>query len=191
MNHYQRIYKTINEMMLLRGATPHPSFVNPTQPDDLERKNMILHYLSPENETIVILFADSGLGKGQIQTYASQFMDLSANKGIIVVDSSGIKKAISSIAENSLRTLPIPVEVFADHELITNILGHELQPKFEIVKGDDKNIVYQTFATPDKLPKLRHDDPVARFIGCKMGDIIKTTQYVETGGEEIGYLTVV
>jgi DNA-directed RNA polymerase subunit H (RpoH/RPB5) len=191
---YARIFKTIEEMMTLRGFRKiRHDF------DGTTRESIRIDYIKSENsgtnsdEYTIILFADQGigLGKSQIQVYASRLEELGAKNGFIIVDSTGNKKAVSSIARNSLRSLRIPIEIFADHELVSNILQHELQPEFRIVHKDLHSDIFETFTTPDKLPKLRYDDPVARFIGCKIGDIVKTRQLIETGGCEIGYLAVV
>jgi len=72
------------------------------------------------------------------------------------------------------------------------IMGHELVPQHTIISDDKKEEVMKKFnTTPDQLPKIMDNDPVALSIGAKPGQIIQITRKSHTAKKAIAYRFVV
>ncbi len=69
---------------------------------------------------------------------------------------------------------------------------HMLVPKHEILNEEEaKELLEILGVSKEQLPKIRADDPIAREIGAKPGDIVKITRKSLTAGESVFYRLVV
>ena len=65
-------------------------------------------------------------------------------------------------------------EVFFDYELLMNIVEHELQPKFELLTEEEKEIKFKEYNIDKKnMSKMFSTDPIARYYAAKAGDIFR------------------
>ncbi|MEM3030918.1 MAG: DNA-directed RNA polymerase subunit H [Candidatus Micrarchaeia archaeon] len=63
-----------------------------------------------------------------------------------------------------------------------SILDHSLVPKHEILTKSEEERLLAEFSVPKSaLPKISADDPVAKAIGAKEGDVLRITRVDETG----------
>lgn len=68
------------------------------------------------------------------------------------------------------------------------VLEHELVPKHEIMSKTEAEEILKNYGIkPNQLPKIKIDDPVAKAIKAKKGDIVKITRASATAGEAIYY----
>lgn len=68
------------------------------------------------------------------------------------------------------------------------VLAHELVPKHEVLSSKNAEKVLESYGIKSsQLPKIRTDDPVAKGIKAKKGDIIKITRKSATAGEAVYY----
>ncbi|MFH1364715.1 MAG: DNA-directed RNA polymerase subunit H [Candidatus Aenigmatarchaeota archaeon] len=75
---------------------------------------------------------------------------------------------------------------------MTNILNHDLVPKYEILDKKQKELVLQKFDISIKqLPTIFSSDPIIKLINAKVGDVVKIRRKSLTAGESIYYRTVV
>ncbi|ADV65661.1 DNA-directed RNA polymerase subunit H [Desulfurococcus mucosus] len=73
-----------------------------------------------------------------------------------------------------------------------NVLEHELVPKHEILPPEEAYQVLKKLGVePWQLPWISINDPVAKAIGAKPGDIVKVIRKSPTAGEFITYRYVV
>lgn len=73
-----------------------------------------------------------------------------------------------------------------------NIFEHELVPKHEILSQEEAGKLLEKFRVKSYgLPHIKFDDPAARSIGAKPGDILKITRKGSTAGEHTYYRYVV
>lgn len=73
-----------------------------------------------------------------------------------------------------------------------NILDHTLVPKHIILSDKEKEEVLKKYrATLKQLPRILSNDPVAKVIGAKPGDVIKIIRKDPIAGESIYYRVVV
>ena len=65
-------------------------------------------------------------------------------------------------------------EVFFEHELMMNLIEHELQPKFELLTPEEKLIKMNEYNLNDRnLARMFSTDPVARYFNAKHGDVFR------------------
>ncbi len=73
-----------------------------------------------------------------------------------------------------------------------NVLTHELVPEHIIMNEEEKKQLLEKFnITINQLPKILKNDPAAKQIEAKEGDIIKIVRRSQTAGEAIYYRLVV
>ena len=69
---------------------------------------------------------------------------------------------------------------------------HILVPKHEVLSKEEAEEVLRTLGVrPEQLPKIRADDPIAREIGAKVGDIVRIIRESPTAGTSIAYRLVI
>lgn len=72
------------------------------------------------------------------------------------------------------------------------ILEHELVPKHEVLSPEEASEVLRKLGVkPTQLPWISFEDPIAKAIGAKPGDIVRITRKSPTAGESIAYRYVV
>ncbi|HMK54747.1 MAG TPA: DNA-directed RNA polymerase subunit H [Methanobacteriaceae archaeon] len=72
-----------------------------------------------------------------------------------------------------------------------DILKHELVPDHVVLKKNQiTKMLKEMDVHPEQLPKIKLDDPVAKAIEAKAGDIIKITRKSQTAGKFITYRLV-
>jgi len=72
-----------------------------------------------------------------------------------------------------------------------DILKHELVPHHEILKKEEVEKLLKTYKIrKEQLPRILVDDPVAKAIGAKEGDVIKIIRKSPTAGESVMYRVV-
>ena len=69
---------------------------------------------------------------------------------------------------------------------------HILVPKHEVLSKEEAEEVLKLLGVkPEQLPKIRADDPIAKEIGAKVGDIVRIIRESPTAGVSIAYRLVV
>jgi DNA-directed RNA polymerase subunit H len=72
-----------------------------------------------------------------------------------------------------------------------DILKHKLVPDHVVLsKSEVKKVIKKLDIHPEQLPKIKIDDPVAKAIGAKPGDVLKITRKSQTAGKFITYRLV-
>mgnify|MGYP000244581382 CR=1 FL=1 len=72
-----------------------------------------------------------------------------------------------------------------------DILKHKLVPHHEILKEEEVEKLLKTYGVKkEQLPKMLIDDPVAKAINAKEGDVIKIIRKSPTAGVSIAYRVV-
>jgi DNA-directed RNA polymerase subunit H (RpoH/RPB5) len=86
--------------------------------------------------------------------------------------------------------IPAVVEIFDSHDLLRNITQHRLQPKFTVLSDDEGEDVKRRYcATDEQLPKLKWEDPIRRYYGLRVGQILRCLRMAD-GGKDIAYRIV-
>jgi len=75
---------------------------------------------------------------------------------------------------------------------MTNILNHQLVPKYEILdKKQAEEVLHKFEINKNQLPKIFASDPVVKIINAKIGDVLKIKRQSLTAGESIYYRRVI
>jgi DNA-directed RNA polymerase subunit H (RpoH/RPB5) len=92
-------------------------------------------------------------------------------KHVIVIVVVGLSpKTKDEILEQS----GIVVECFKEHELMFDLVSHELVPCHRRLSSKETAQIYERYG--DKLPILRQDDPVSRYYNFHVNDVIEITR---------------
>ncbi|NOY11523.1 MAG: DNA-directed RNA polymerase subunit H [Archaeoglobi archaeon] len=69
---------------------------------------------------------------------------------------------------------------------------HILVPKHELLSEEEAKEVLETLGIrKEDLPKIRADDPIAKEIGAKPGDIVRIIREDELVGRSVAYRLVI
>lgn len=111
-----------------------------------------------------------------------------ANKRLILVQVEGC--TITPPARKLAAKIPAIVEIFDSHELLRNITHNRLQPRFTVLAQSEAEDVKKRYCVTDEfLPKLRWEDPIRRYYGLRVGQVIRCVRMAD-GGKEIHYRIV-
>ena len=188
-----RVWKTLNKMMEDRGYIIEENYSQISYQDWLLKNNnkSTLNgiFYKKVGENIVRLYFEylEGLKliANDIGSFFSKMKDAKADSGIIVI--SGI---ISSQAKQKLADINIElqVECFNISELMVNITEHAYVPKHILLTEEEKKELMKRYRIKEsQLPKILHNDPVAKYLGLKRGDVVKIIRSSETAGKYVTY----
>lgn len=108
------------------------------------------------------------------------------DRSIIIVNE------ISSKANNIIKQKYQLSEVFAEYELMMNIIEHRYQPKFEILHDIDFNqFLNDRKCTKKNLPRMFINDPIVKYYNLKLGDLVRIIRPSGSSGKTISYRLVV
>ena len=188
-----RVWKTLNKMMEYRGYIIEENYSQISYQDWLLKNNnkSTLNgiFYKKVGENIVRLYFEylEGLKliANDIGSFFSKMKDAKADSGIIVI--SGI---LSSQAKQKLADINIElqVECFNISELMVNITEHAYVPKHILLTEEEKKELMKRYRIKEsQLPKILHNDPVAKYLGLKRGDVVKIIRSSETAGKYVTY----
>ena len=188
-----RVWKTLNKMMEDRGYIIEENYSQISYQDWLLKNNnkSTLNgiFYKKVGENIVRLYFEylEGLKliANDIGSFFSKMKDAKADSGIIII--SGI---LSSQAKQKLADINIElqVECFNISELMVNITEHAYVPKHILLTEEEKKELMKRYRIKEsQLPKILHNDPVAKYLGLKRGDVVKIIRSSETAGKYVTY----
>jgi DNA-directed RNA polymerase subunit H (RpoH/RPB5) len=114
------------------------------------------------------------------------FLDKYSKYNKFIVITSLSKKAYKQLEEYPL------TQVFQEVDLMVNILEHDLQPKFRLLTKQEVEEYFKAFNNKKReMPRILDSDPVARYFGAKIGDILEIIRPSITTIESVTYRIVV
>ncbi|KAK4982829.1 DNA-directed RNA polymerases II 24 kDa polypeptide (RNA polymerase II subunit 5) [Elasticomyces elasticus] len=128
--------------------------------------------------------SDPNVGVKHLRAYAQLCLNQNFHTGIFVsavpVTSSALK-ILPAI-------LPQKIEVFQESDLLVNITRHELVPKHVLLSPEEKKSLLERYRLKEtQLPRIRVDDPVAKYLGLRRGQVVKIIRKSETAGRYASY----
>lgn len=85
------------------------------------------------------------------------------------------------------------IEIFLIEDLFHNLIHNVLQPKYELLTNEEKNVLKKNYDIYNEnlIPKIKKSDIIVRFFNAKVNDILKITRYDNYYGKDIYYRIVV
>ncbi len=160
---------------MLKKYTPLP---RPGNPDP-----------APDVGTIRIEFSpDPSVGIKQLKQFAQLLHEKNYHTGIYITQAAPTSSALKIIPS----ILPTVLEIFREEDLLVNISRHELVPKHTLLSPEDKKRLLERYRLKEtQLPRIRMDDPMARYLGLRRGQVVKIIRKSETAGRYASYRWVI
>ncbi|KAM3414180.1 hypothetical protein BST61_g10839 [Cercospora zeina] len=136
----------------------------------------------------VQFFNEPSVGIKQLKAFVETLSKYSYYTGIFVsavAPTSAANKIIPSV-------LPIVLEIFKEEDLLVNISRHELVPRHLLLSPEEKQGLLARYRLKDtQLPRIKWEDPMARYLALRRGQVVKIIRKSETAGRYASYRTVV
>ncbi|KAK5117207.1 hypothetical protein LTR85_008975 [Meristemomyces frigidus] len=160
-----------DEMMTKYTPIPRPGARN----EDLSSQIGLIH----------VEFANEpSVGIKHLKAFAQLLEEKSYKTGIYVTAAAPTPSALKIIPS----VLPTVMEIFKEEDLLVNISRHELVPKHTLLSAEDKKRLLERYRLKEtQLPRIRMDDPMARYLGLRRGQVVKIIRKSETAGRYASY----
>ncbi|CEP24879.1 RPB5 [Cyberlindnera jadinii] len=157
------------------------------------RKNMSFQ-AQPSEETLLkfpqmgsmwVEFCDEpSVGIKTMKNFIIHISEKNFSAGIFIYQNS-----ITSSAAKLIPTVaPATIELFQESDLIVNITHHELVPKHLLLSDEEKTQLLERYRLKEsQLPRIQREDPVAKYLGLRRGQIVKIIRKSETSGRYASY----
>ncbi|KAK3110921.1 DNA-directed RNA polymerases II 24 kDa polypeptide (RNA polymerase II subunit 5) [Teratosphaeriaceae sp. CCFEE 6253] len=143
----------------------------------------------PDIGTIHVEFSPAaGVGIKDLKAFAQLLNEKSYHTGIFIAQAAPTSSALKIIPS----ILPTVMEIFKEEDLLVNISRHELVPKHTLLSPEDKKRLLERYRLKEtQLPRIRMDDPMAKYLGLKRGQVVKIIRKSETAGRYASYRWVI
>ena len=126
----------------------------------------------------------SGVGAKQVRAFNHFVDENNFHTGIFITQTP-----ISPSAVRLLTGIPNRVcEHFQEQDLLVNITHHELVPAHVLLSPAEKSKLLDRYRLKEsQLPRMQVQDPVARYLGLRRGQVVKIIRKSETAGRYASY----
>eukprot|EP01095_Lingulamoeba_sp_RSL-Kostka_P013565 TRINITY_DN5653_c0_g1_i1.p1 TRINITY_DN5653_c0_g1~~TRINITY_DN5653_c0_g1_i1.p1 ORF type:complete len:205 (-),score=44.80 TRINITY_DN5653_c0_g1_i1:179-793(-) len=189
------VHKTVLEMLRDRNYSIEQSELERNIDDfydNVTSRSQLNFTTKKKNSTIqvyvgfVAALIKSSIGVDVIREAYHKLEDEQIEYGIIVGKeplSPGAKKMVLDTLQSDHK-----IEFFQEEELILNITKHCLVPEHKVLSKKQKRQLLSKYKlTADKLPKVKITDPVARYYGLSVGQVVKIRRESEKTGTYYTY----
>ena len=194
-SHLFRIRRTLLKMLKKRSyvvdaaqlaMTPR-GFVDQfgDQPKRNDLTILAEHETDAEDQLFVFLPDDDKVGVKTIKQYCEMMKEASVSHGLLVV-----KQGVTPFAKTALQEMASTylIEHFRDAELLVDVTEHRLVPAHALLSPEDRQALLDRYKLrAEQLPRIQRPDPVARYYGLKVGDVVKIVRPSETAGRYVTY----
>jgi len=139
----------------------------------------------PQIGTILVEFySETSIGIRHLKAFAQLLSEKNYYTGIFVSQTAPTTSALKIIPS----LLPTVMEIFREEDLLVNISKHELVPKHTLLSAEDKRRLLERYRLKEtQLPRIRVDDPMAKYLGLRRGQVVKIIRRSETAGRYASY----
>ena len=194
-SHLFRIRRTLLKMLKKRSyvvdaaqlaMTPR-GFVDQfgDQPKRNDLTILAEHETDAEDQLFVFLPDDDKVGVKTIKQYCEMMKEASVSHAILVV-----KQGVTPFAKTALQEMASTylIEHFRDAELLVDVTEHRLVPAHALLSPEDRQALLDRYKLrAEQLTRIQRTDPVARYYGLKVGDVVKIVRPSETAGRYVTY----
>lgn len=150
-------------------------------------KNVLIDetYIQHNNKKYVLKFYNATLTSLKNKDMETFISDNINNHKILIVNS------ITSRAIQQLMTIK-NLEYFTMSEIVRDISKHVLVPKHILLSNDEAKQLMDEYKIKQKdMGQICYDDPMARFLNAKLGNIIQIIRYSIYSGYSTYYRLVI
>ncbi|CDR37767.1 CYFA0S01e16732g1_1 [Cyberlindnera fabianii] len=198
-----RAYRTVKEMVRDRGYFITQDEIDLSLEEFRSRvcdasgrpdRGRMSFQANPDSETLE-KFTDMGslwvefcdepsVGIKTMKNFIIHISEKNFSTGLFIYQSN-----ITSSASKLIPTVaPATIELFQESDLIVNITHHELVPKHLLLSSEEKKELLERYRLKEsQLPRIQREDPVARYMGLKRGQVVKIIRKSETSGRYASY----
>ncbi|CEH16459.1 probable 25 kd subunit of dna-directed rna polymerases ii and iii [Ceraceosorus bombacis] len=135
---------------------------------------------------VFVYYADErNVGVKTMRSFVQTLETHDITRGIILWSD---KMTTSAKKVTEAMRLTFTLEDFQETQLLVNITQHYLVPQHEVMTKEQKAELLQRYRLKEtQLPRIRLDDPVARYFGLQRGEVVKITRPSETSGRYCSY----
>ncbi|RNA44823.1 DNA-directed RNA polymerases and III subunit RPABC1 [Brachionus plicatilis] len=149
---------------------------------------LVSHNVDPGDQLYVFFCEEKKVGQKNLENYVRKMEEQSISRGIIVVQ-EGLTPSAKKLIESLKQTTT--VEPFIEAELMINITNHFLVPQHVLLTTEEKKELLVRYKLKEnQLPRIRQDDPIARYFGLKRGQVVRIIRISETAGRYVTYRLV-
>jgi len=190
-----RVYRTMANMLDKRGYMV-PRQLRELTPADFKEKfgeypardslTVLVEKADDEKNQLFVFFTEEEkLGVKPIKTYTDRMRAEGVSNAIIVlrVDITPFAKQAVQEMSDSFR-----IEHFKESEMLVDITQHQLVPEHQVLTAAEKAELLKRYRLKDtQLPRIQPNDPVARYLGLRRGNVVKIIRPSETAGRYVTY----
>lgn len=175
-----------NRIYIDKNGEKHNLITLPDARKKLEDRDDNTYVLKANNGNMYVIkivnYKISTTGK---QSFVSEFLKEYAEYKKIIV-AQDYKKLIADYVSKQ-RT-----QIFKEDIMLSNLIDHIDQPKFELLSPNEMALVKQEYNTTDyTTKKYLRTDPIPKYFALKKGDVIRIIRPSPTSGQSIDYRIVV
>tara|TARA_B100001094_G_scaffold223325_1_gene217460 strand:- start:1672 stop:2190 length:519 start_codon:yes stop_codon:yes gene_type:complete len=145
---------------------------------------------SDKNMLKVFIPTEEKIGINSVKTMVNDIENEESNVNTVIII---YQTSVTPFAKQSLESYQnqnsIKFELFRKKELSFNVTKHVKVPKHELLSLKDVKTLYEVLKT-NQIPRISIQDPVARYYGASIGNVLKITRNSETAGRCIVYRKV-
>jgi len=130
--------------------------------------------------------SDRSVGIKQTRAFAHTLQESHYTTGIFITQEQPNAAALRAF--DPLLELGIEAKNFKEEDLLVNITKHELVPRHILLSDEEKKVLLDRYRLREtQLPRIQSDDPVARYLGLRKGQVVKIIRKSETAGRYASY----
>ena len=190
-----RVYRTISNMLDKRGYMV-PKEMREFTPalfrerfgefPSRESLTILVEKADDENNQLFVFFCeDVKVGVTNIKVYTDRMRSENVDNAIMV-----LRVDITTFAKHAVQGMcdSFRIEHFKEAELLVDITSHTLVPEHQVLTQNEKSELLKRYRLKEtQLPRIQHNDPVARYYGMKRGMVVKIIRPSETAGRYVTY----
>lgn len=189
---------TLRKMLTRRGYIVPTALQDETQASlealfaESEEPELTFTVMKPDGELLMVFFPSDmkNIGINPIRDYLTVMEAHTCMNAIIVVHEGLTSPAVIMLRDLELKG--INITAFSEGELLVDIYEHEKVPRHILLTPDEKaDLLTRIRGTTDHLPKIQRHDPMARYLGLKVDDVVKIIRTSIITGTDVYYRAVV
>jgi DNA-directed RNA polymerase I, II, and III subunit RPABC1 len=132
----------------------------------------------------------TNIGISPIREFVNTMETNHCTRAILVVYDSLTAPAVLMLKD--LELTGVFISFFAEQELLYDIYEHARVPRHVLLTpGEKQTLLHDMKVVEDLLPKIQKIDPMARYMGLEVGDVVRIERYSATTGSGVYYRVVV